>query len=75
MSTRPLRMWVIYNSPRDHPGKFVVRLFNVYPSGPEPQQWHVVCDGLDDARDHVPAGLVRINRDARDEPQIVESWL
>ncbi|MEX3929788.1 hypothetical protein AB4Y36_38255 [Paraburkholderia sp. BR10936] len=75
LTSSPLIVWTVYDSPREYPGFFVARA-------------HVVNDGvcyatmkmylgltLEEVRRQLPAGLVRFPREHGDEPQIVESWL
>lgn len=71
-------MFVVYRSPRDYPGKYVVREWRTSPSkialfaAVEPL---AVTDTLEDARAAVPSGTVRINRDELDDPVIEETWI
>lgn len=79
-STAPagdLRAFTIYDSPTDHPGRFVVRGFTLRRGHevPDPLPW-AVCDTLDEARASLPdVGLVALSRDPADPPAIVETWL
>jgi hypothetical protein len=70
-----LEMWVIYYDPKDYPGKWVVRLWQIGVEGvtalPEP----FVCDSLAEAREAVPPGCSWLDRAPIDEPQIKEIWL
>jgi hypothetical protein len=71
-----LTIWVIYQNPRDFPGKWVLRGQTAGPGGvitPLPQC--VVVDSLDEARTHVPYGLVCMTRHPDDDPVIYEVWL
>lgn len=75
-----LELLVIYERPADYPESFVVRAWR--PRGgvdlaPDLDPLAVV-DSLAAARDHVAArrpDAVRIERDPKDDPVIVESWL
>lgn len=71
-----LYVYTIYRSPKDYPGKFVVRRHAIVAGGvhPEPDPDAVVTT-LVRARKALPAGLYNMGRDPRDEPQIVESWI
>lgn len=78
-SRRGLPMWVIYNSPADFSGRYVVR------------RWVSVCGdwcgtlasptplavvgSLEAAREAVPLGAVNIGREGPDDPTIVECWI
>lgn len=67
--------YTVYKSPRDYPGKFVIRQFYVDASGARPCVGYV-CDTLDEARSLVePFGLICMPRFPNDEPQIVEVWI
>lgn len=71
-----LRIFVIYDSPRDFPGKYVVREQRADRSGVSVAAAPLaVVDTLGEARRAVPPGLFRIVRDPSDDPVIVESWI
>jgi hypothetical protein len=73
-----LEMFVVYERPRDYPDKFVLRRWWIgkVPGEPTPDpEWFYLADTLDEIRDHVPTHCVRLERDANDEPQIVEVWI
>jgi hypothetical protein len=71
-----LSSFTVYQSPRDCPGKFVVRRW-VIRGGPAPVPTNdvVVCDTLDEAREFVPPGLICFPRSEGDDPTIVETWM
>ena len=66
----------IYYNPLDYPGKFVLRWQKVIRGAvlvdPDPL---AIVDTLEQARQAVPYGLVRLVRHPANEPQIVESWV
>jgi hypothetical protein len=68
-------MWTIYWSPKDHPGKFVVRRFVIEPGRATPSNDYALASTLEMARAHIPEGCDRLPRDPEDEAQIVESWI
>lgn len=69
-------MWTIYDHPRDFPHSFVVRGFTIRAGvEPIPDQLPKLADTLDQARQHVPPGLYRMERQVDDDPNIVETWL
>lgn len=74
MSELHLPMWVIYESPKDYPGKFVVRLWESLPR-PEPRRLIGVSENLEEARKLVPPGAYRLVRQPEDDPVIVETWI
>ncbi len=66
-----LPMWVVYEKPSDFPDKFVLRKW----LNDEPTEEIQTADTLEDIRKKVPEGLVRLSRDLKDDPVIVEVWL
>jgi hypothetical protein len=73
--SRALEMFVIYNSPRDYPGKFVLRRWIIDEGTSKPDDSAIIADTLEAIRAAVPFGMFRLERDPQDEPQIVESWV
>jgi hypothetical protein len=69
-----LTMWAIYDSPADHPGKFVTRRWDVGAAGPVPGEACAVST-LEEARALVPDGCFNLRRAPGDDPTIVETWL
>lgn len=74
MSAPGLWMRVVYRSPADYPGRFVLRLWEVDGEGPHPRD-AIVADSLDEIRASLPGGLTRIARSPDDDPVIVETWI
>jgi hypothetical protein len=66
-----LTLWTVYVSPRDYPGKFVARAFEL----DRPTDRVLVADSLADIRELLPPGLTRLARATGDDPVIVETWL
>ena len=62
---------VIFRSPKDYPGKYVARVFDLN----SPTMLAVTADTLEEIRGCVPEGMTRFPRSAADDPAIVESWL
>jgi hypothetical protein len=67
-----LTVWVIYKSPADYPGAWVLRAHDL--PGGQRQECHV-CKSLEEARGLIPAGLSRLDRHPYDDPVIYETWL
>lgn len=71
-----MRIFVIYSSPSDFPGRFVLRGYRVTArrsfSDARPT---AVTSTLEEARAAVPEGLVCCARAPGDDPVIVETWL
>jgi hypothetical protein len=70
-----LQMWTIYWNPKDHPGKFVVRRWDVTAGSMKPSHSYALAPTLDLARAHLPDGLYCLGRQPEDEEQIVETWI
>jgi hypothetical protein len=69
-------MWTVYFNPDDHPDKYVVRGWDVTEYGSRPHDVPIaVTDTLQQARQAVPRGCVRLDVAHGDEAEIVESWL
>lgn len=68
-----LPQFVIYNSPSDYPGKYVVRMWLIgHKMGPT--NMVVVVDDLKQARDLLPPGMFCMERAPEDDDKIVETW-
>lgn len=68
-----LTIWTVYEHPRDHPDGFVLREWYVGQT-PVMGPAHYVGN-LEMARNLVPAGLYRMDRQHSDDCSIVESWI
>jgi hypothetical protein len=70
-----LEVLTVYKDPRDNPGKWVLRGFDVRSNGTEARADCVVADSLDEVRRSVPVGCVRLGRSGGDDPCVYESWV
>ena len=70
-----LRMYVIYDHPRDFPNSVVLRRWRVTPDGPQPEGCCLLTHSITEARAFVPDGLVNTGRQLSDDPAIAEVWL
>lgn len=68
-------MFVVYQNPKDYPGKFVVRIHKAEVTGSEPGDLVAVEESLDKARQKIPPYLACFARHPSDDPVIVETWL
>lgn len=68
---RAFPMFVVYDHPLDHPEHVVMRMWLT--DRPTLAAW--TYDELDEARQAVPRGLVRLPRAPEDDAKIVEVWL
>lgn len=66
-----LPIWTIYRHPKDYPDCYVARRWLLYKS----TDLVLLGRDLDAVRSLLPEGLHRIERDQRDDPCIVESWI
>jgi len=72
----PLRMWTVYRHPKDYPGKYVARLFEVDGNGPQPTGSIVVTETLEALQQRMTEmNLVRLSRHPNDDRVIVETWI
>jgi len=65
-------MWIIFDHPLDFPDHFIAREFSL----DKPTDHYRVENDLDTLRHYfIEAGLICFERDANDDPVIVETWL
>lgn len=72
---KPMVVYTIYDHPRDFPHNFVCRQYQVLPGQAEPTGEFWVAPSLEMVRALIPVGMTRIERDPKDDPVIVESWI
>jgi hypothetical protein len=75
-----LSMWTIYHRPRDWPGSYVARRFEVGKDGPVPTKSEMKGEAVPFVLETMrlvfrSAGLTCMTRSESDEPPIVETWL
>jgi hypothetical protein len=68
--THPLAAWVIVRDQIDYPGDLVVRLVTDVLT-----PYVLLADTLAGLHAQLPLGLVRLERQAADPPEIVETWI
>ena len=68
-------MWVVYERPKDYPTSYVVRRHDITREGSYATPDHTVHATLEEARTAVPYWAMRMERNPRDEPQILECWV
>ncbi len=69
------QMWTVFKNPKDFPGKYVARRFEVTRVGAKATNEIVVAAGLGAVRLALPPGLVRLKRDPSDDKAIIEVWI
>lgn len=73
-NTDIIEMYAIYENPKDAPGKFVVRRWEVSAGKVTPKE-RVIWNTLAEARASVSNGRTCIPRKEADDPCVVETWL
>jgi hypothetical protein len=73
--TSPLFGWTIYERPRDHPGGYVVRRWEIRDGDVIPDATARYAPTLAHARSLVPPGLALVRREPDDDPAVLETWL
>jgi hypothetical protein len=69
-------MWTVYDHPRDNPQHYVARLFYVGKQGSIATAISFASTNLDELRARLEdLGLIRLHRDPKDDPVIMETWL
>ena len=70
-------LWNLYERPADHPDGYIARRFEVGGGEPEPNPRNDTLTGKLEAlrKTFWAARLLRLTREAADEPQVVESWV
>lgn len=61
----------IYDNPKDYPGKFVARLFDIN----KPTNCITLADTLEEIRETLPYGMIPLMRHPKDDEKIVEVWI
>jgi len=74
--TEELRMWTVYDHPRDCPFLYVARMFIVKDGTYEATANHIAMPHLDKLRMRLQEmGLVPLCRHPSDPPEVVETWI
>ena len=74
MVRKNLNLWTIYDHPSDAPKHFVLRRWEIVGDQLMPRE-ATKHDSLVDARIAVPKGLIRMERDEKDDATIVETYI
>ncbi|HET9538090.1 MAG TPA: hypothetical protein VFP43_22545 [Mesorhizobium sp.] len=72
-----LRMWTVYDHPKDYPDCYVARMFEVDAEGPRATGSIIIMESLERLRDTLAfeMHLTPMKRNPEDDPVIVETWL
>lgn len=70
-SEMDLPIWAVYSkNTLEYPGIFVARLFDTQNA----TNCVLLSESLEDLREQLPDGLLRVDRYPEDPPQILETW-
>lgn len=72
---RDLDLFTIYERPQDYPEGYVVRRWVAHSNGFSEAREAWATDTLEHARQLVPDGLYKLEREPNDDPTIVETWI
>ena len=70
-----LAIWTVYDHPKDYPDGFIARMHEVAEGPPRPTDKTLMGELEEIRRVLIEAGLTTLPRDARDEREVVESWI
>lgn len=71
-----LSMWTVYDHPRDYPGGYIARRWEIGRGASFPTADVLTAKNLDQLREEMAIrGLYRIARQDGDDPVVVESWI
>jgi len=71
-----LSIYTIYGpNTTDFPGEYVCRRHEVTAGKSVPMELLCRSKKLEDIREQLPQGLIRIERDPKDDHTIIESWM
>jgi hypothetical protein len=69
-----LKIWTVYDHPKDYPDHFVARLYYIRHGKPVVSKVIITHEYLEHLRQLLPHGLTCLTRDIADDPCIIESW-
>jgi hypothetical protein len=69
-----LPMISIYFNPKDFPGKYVARVFDIRPGAVHVTRYIMINESLEKMRSSIPAGFSCMNRTTEDDPELLEVW-
>ena len=62
----------VYQSPKEYPGKFVARLWDIHK---KPKLYIMVKDTLAGIQENIPIHMVRLPPTPQDDPILIETWI
>lgn len=75
VSESTVRMWAVYDHPKDYPASFVVREWHVDKGIVKSGEVIGIGYSLEFVRSCIPSGAFRMPRNHADDPVIVEIWI
>lgn len=74
--TTELQMWTIYDHPRDVPNAYVARMHVVEAGATHPADVAMISNDVEKIREFMKRlGKIKLMRDPRDDPVILETWI
>jgi hypothetical protein len=70
-----IRLYAVYQRPKDYPDGYAVREWSIVGTEISPSKECQFAPTLDGARRLIPGGLTRLPRFDKDDPVLVEVWL
>jgi hypothetical protein len=70
-----MNQYVIYNNPKDYPGKFVVRQWIIGPGTVHSGELICIASTIEEARAKMPHGVEQLPVFESDDPVIAEVWM
>lgn len=64
----------IYGKPKDYPGKYVARVFDVRPGEVSATRYIMVSENLEELRNAMPSGFSPVGKTPEDDPDLLEVW-
>lgn len=69
-----LPMISIYFDPKDYPGKYVARVFDISVGKVNATRYIMLSDNLEDLRSAMPTNFTHMDKSPNDDPQLLEVW-
>lgn len=64
----------IYYNPKDYPGKYVARVFDIRPGEVRPTRYIMLNDNLEELRSAMPVEFSYMDKTPKDDPELLEVW-
>lgn len=64
----------IYGNPKDYPGKYVARVFDIRPGEVRATRYIMISENLEELRSAMPSELSFMDKTPKDDPELLEVW-